>query len=149
METKVSHARFYALLRQIPQAGKEEFVWQYSHLATTSLSEFYERNPQDYRRMIGDMQKLVDEMNGHKPVDTKTAELKRLRSAILHRLQKHGIDTTDWSKVNAFMRQARIAGKTLGEMNMEELTAFIPKMQSILAKDLVKRKETERLMQLN
>jgi hypothetical protein len=138
METKVSHARFYVLLRQIPQANKEEFVWQYSHLKTTSLSEFYESSPDEYRKMINDMQKLVNEMDGYKPNDAKTAELKKLRSAILYRLQKHGIDTTDWNRVNAFMRQPRIAGKTLGEMSAEEMRALIPKMQSILAKDRVK-----------
>jgi hypothetical protein len=149
METKVSHARFYSLLRQIPQANKEEFVWQYSNLATTSLNEFYEKNPQGYRRMISDMQKLVDEINGYRPDNAKTAELKHLRSAILHRLQKHGVDTTDWNKVNAFMRQPRIAGKTLGEMTIEEMQEFIPKIQSILAKDLVKQKEIERLTQSN
>jgi mevalonate kinase len=149
METKVSHARFYVLLRQIPQADKEEFVWQYSHLKTTSLSEFYESDPAQYRQMINDMQKLVNEMDGYKPNDAKTAELKKLRSAILHRLQKHGIDTTDWNRVNAFMRQPRIAGKTLGEMSIEEMKELIPKMQSILAKDRVKQKEIERLQQLN
>jgi len=53
----------------------------------------------------------------------------------LHRLQKHGIDTTDWSRVNAFMRQPRIAGKTLGEMNEDELKALTKKLMKILEKD--------------
>jgi hypothetical protein len=149
METKVSHARFYALLKQIPQMGKDELVWQYSRLSTNSLSEFCEHDPQGYERMICDMQKLVDEINGHKPRNPDTVELKRLRSAILHRLQKHGIDTTDWSRVNAFMRQSRIAGKTLGEMSIEEMKALIPKLQNILAKDKAKRAQIERLAQLN
>ncbi|MPN45710.1 hypothetical protein SDC9_193280 [bioreactor metagenome] len=76
-------------------------------------------------------------------------ELKRLRSAVLHRLQKHGIDTTDWNRVNAFMRQPRIAGKTLGEMSIEELKLFIPKMQAILSKDKAVRDEYERLARIN
>jgi hypothetical protein len=153
METKqVSHARFYALLRQIPQASKEELVWQYSGMLTGSLTEFVERKPNEYKRMIYDMQNLVNEINerlSKDANDAKRAELKRLRSAILHRLQKHGIDTTDWTKVNAFMRQPRIAGKTLGEMTLNELQDFIPKMESILAKDRVKQREIERLQQLN
>jgi mevalonate kinase len=150
METKqVSHARFYALLKQIPQSDKEQFVWEYSGMLTTSLSEFVERKPQEYRQMISDMQNLVNEMNVHSSNDAIKAELKRLRSAILHRLQKHGVDTTDWNKVNAFMRQPRIAGKTLGEMNLEELKSFIPKLQSILTKDKEKQREIERLQQLN
>lgn len=143
------HARFHVLLRQIPQADKEEFIWQYSHLKTTSLSEFYESNPAQYRQMINDMQKLVNEMDRRKSNDAKTAELKKLRSAILCRLQKHGIDTTDWDRVNPFMSQPRIAGKTLGKMSIEEMKEFISKMESILAKDKVKQKKIERLTQLN
>ncbi|MDR0834626.1 MAG: hypothetical protein LBN93_10675 [Candidatus Symbiothrix sp.] len=152
METKVSHGRFYALLRQIPQADKEEFVWQYSGLLTTSLNEFAERKPCEYRHMINEMQVLVNEMNGHASNDAnsaKRAEEKRLRSAILHRLQKHGVNTADWNSVNAFMRQPRIAGKTLGEMSISEMQAFIPKIQSILSKDRIKQIELERLQQIN
>jgi thiamine pyrophosphate-dependent acetolactate synthase large subunit-like protein len=132
MKTKVSHAQFFALLAQMPGADKEDLVWEYSHTVTNSLSEFYNKNPNGYAQMITDMQRIVDKM---KPQTNEQAELKRLRSAILHRLQKHGIDTTDWKRVNAFMRQPRIAGKTLGEMTISELQALIPKLQSILQKD--------------
>jgi hypothetical protein len=149
MESKVSHARFYALLGQIPQANKEEWVWQYSNLRTTSLREFHAIDPQGYSRMIGEMQDLIGEINGHKANNPEIAELKRLRSAILHRLQKHGVDTTDWDKVNAFMQQPRIAGKALGKMSADEMRALIKKMQAVLSKDKAKRAEIERLQQLN
>ncbi len=159
METKTakktSFARFYVLLSQMPGVDKEDLVWQYSGLLTTSLREFYDRNPYGYLRMLNDMQRTIDDMNGKKPraakpaQSWKTAELKRLRSAVLHRLQKHGIDTTDWSRVNAFMRQPRIAGKTMGEMSIDELKAFIPKIESILSKDKVIRDEYERMARMN
>lgn len=122
-----SHARFYALLNRIPEADKEMFVWQYSHSETTSLSEFYERRPEQYRHMIADMQRLIDELYNNE-------EIRRLRSAVLVRMQKYGVDTTDWAKVNAFTAQARIAGKTLGEMNMEDLRRLIPKLEIMLRK---------------
>ncbi|MEL3904429.1 MAG: hypothetical protein P1P63_04890 [Treponemataceae bacterium] len=156
--SKTLFARFYVLLAQMPGVDKEDLVWQYSGLLTTSLREFHERKPYEYVRMINDMQRTIDEMNANKPRATpskraaqpeSTAELKRLRSAILHRLQKHGIDTTDWNRVNAFMRQPRIAGKTLGEMSIDELKAFIPKMQSILSKDKEIRDEYERMARMN
>lgn len=151
--TKPSFAKFYVLLGQMPGVNKEDLVWQYSAMLTTSLREFYERNPIGYARMVGDMQQTVNAMNKQTPrktaVNENTAELKRLRSAVLHRLQKHGIDTTDWNRVNAFMRQPRIAGKTLGEMSIDELKAFIPKMQSILAKDAVIRADYERMARMN
>ncbi|MDR2806279.1 MAG: hypothetical protein LBB85_11725 [Dysgonamonadaceae bacterium] len=149
METKVSHARFYTLLKQIPQANKEDWVWQYSNLRTTSLSEFYESDPQGYNRMIQQMQSLVNELIGRQSCSPEIAELKHLRSTILHRLQKYGIDTTDWSRVNAFMRQPRVAGKTLGEMTVDELRNFIPKMSSILSKQDKIRQEIQCIAFLN
>lgn len=151
--TKTSFARFYVLLAQMPGVDKEDLVWQYSGLLTTSLRDFYDKNPYGYMRMIIDMQRTIDDMNGKKPrapkADAIAAELKRLRSAVLHRLQKHGIDTTDWNRVNSFMRQSRIAGKTLGEMTIDELKAFIPKIESILSKDKEVRQEYERMARMN
>lgn len=151
--TKTSFARFYVLLAQMPGVDKEDLVWQYSGLLTTSLRDFYDKNPYGYMRMISDMQRTIDDMNGKKPrapkADAIAVELKRLRSAVLHRLQKHGIDTTDWNRVNSFMRQSRIAGKTLGEMTIDELKAFIPKIESILSKDKEVRQEYERMARMN
>lgn len=159
METKTakktSFARFYVLLSQMPGVDKEDLVWQYSGLLTTSLRELYQKKPLEYARMLNDMQRTIDDMNKKKPRSEqpaqswKTTELKRLRSAVLHRLQRHGIDTTDWNLVNSFMRQPRIAGKTLGEMCIDELRAFIPKIESILAKDRVIRDEYERMARMN
>ncbi|HBX46332.1 hypothetical protein [Limibacterium fermenti] len=148
-------AKFHVLLGQMPGVDKEEMVWQYSGLLTTSLREFYDKKPYEFGKMIEDMQRIVDEMNGKKPTQKRKAqswdktELKKLRSAVLHRLQKHGIDTTDWDRVNSFMHQPRIAGKTLGEMSIEELRKFIPKMESILVKDKTIRDEYKRLAQIN
>ncbi len=71
--------------------------------------------------------------------------IKSKRSAILKRLQKHGIDTTDWRKVNAFLEQPRIAGKRLYEMSIEEMQNFIRKMESILKKD---KEQQEKMKQL-
>lgn len=136
------HARFYGLINQMQGADKDDLVWNYSHKLTTSLAEFLEKRPVDYQRMINDMQRTVDNM----PTDSKSKtayiierELKKRRSAILLRLQKIGIDTTDWKVVNKFMRNPKIAGKTLGEMDTDEMDLLIPKLESILAKDKADR----------
>lgn len=60
--------------------------------------------------------------------------LKRQRSAVLKRMQQIGVDTTDWNRVNAFLRQPRIAGKPLYELDGGELDALIPKLESIKKK---------------
>lgn len=131
------HSQFYALLASMPGADKEELVWEYSHKLTTSLSEFYKKRPAQYKQMISDMQRTISQ--SAKPDDrTKLIidrELKSRRSAILLRLQKMGIDTTNWSTVNKFMRNPKIAGKTLGEMDTEEMDLLIPKLESIMKKD--------------
>ena len=65
--------------------------------------------------------------------------LKRQRSAVLLRLQKIGIDTTDWIKVNAFLEDIRIAGKPFYKLDYEELTGLIPKLEAILKKQTEKQ----------
>ena len=48
-------------------------------------------------------------------------EIRRRRSAVLKRVQRIGIDTTDWGAVNAFCLDTRIAGKKFRELDGEEL----------------------------
>ena len=60
--------------------------------------------------------------------------LKSQRSAVLKRLQRIGVDTTNWDNVNAFLKSPRIAGKPLYELDSDELSALIPKLESILKK---------------
>lgn len=131
------HARFYALLSNMKGADKDQLVWSYSNMLTTSLAEFLDKKPADYNTMLNDMQRIVGTTtpNNEKVALIIERELKKRRSAILLRLQKHGIDTTDWNAVNRFMRNPKIAGKTLGEMDTDEMDMLIPKLEAILAKD--------------
>lgn len=139
MSTKTNnpHGQFYSLLAKMKGQTKDALVWKYSDMLTTSLNEFQEKKPEDYQQMISDMQKIVKATTDKTPATAYQAEreLKKKRSAILHRLQKYGIDTTDWNVVNKFMRNPKIAGKTLGEMSADEMDLLIPKLEAILAKD--------------
>jgi hypothetical protein len=144
MTNKVSHERFFSLLKQLPGAEKESLVLQYSSMHTTSLRELYKRYPEEYKRMIAAMQAEVNKQDKN-----DTVEIKELRSAILHRIQKHGVDTTRWDNVNRFMRQPRIAGKMLYELSIEEMRALIPKLEAILRKDREKRESEKKLSQCN
>lgn len=126
------HERFFMLLRQMPGASKEELVWQYSDMLTTSLKEFYQKKPEEYKRMIADLQ-----VKANTSKHQADAELKRLRSSILLRLQKHGVDTTNWGCVNTFLQQPRISGKRLYEMTADEMKILLKKLESILAKDAI------------
>jgi hypothetical protein len=138
------HDRFFGLLSQLPGADKEAIIWQYSGMLTTSLREFYQKKPEDYKRMIADLQVKVNDLQ--KPDQT---EIKKLRSSILHRLQKHGVDTTRWECVNTFLQQPRIAGKMLFEMSAEEMRSLIPKLESILSKEAAKRSDEIKMTERN
>ena len=140
---KVSHANFYRLLKLMPGVEKEQIVWEASGMLTGSLSELYEQRPEAYRKMIASMEKVIQKNTSPDEV------LKRYRSAIQHRLQKHGINTANWTEVNAFMKQPRICGRMLWELNTDDLKALLPKLEAILAKDTEIKEELERLKQMN
>lgn len=145
MKTKAPHDKFYSILRLFPGADKESIVWQYSGMLTTSLREFWEKRPEEYRRMLADLQAKVYKKSG----TGDDPEVKKLRSAVLTRLQKHGVDTTDWACVNSFLSQPRIANKRLYEMTTTEMRALIKKLESILAKDIEVRENEARLSNCN
>lgn len=140
MKTKTPFSRFYALLQLMPSADKDELIWQYSNMLTTSLKEFSTNNPQAYEQMIRDMEKMCG---------NNESEVKRLRSAVLHRVQQCGVDTTKWANVNNFMKLPQIAGKMLFEMSNEELRAIIPKLESIINKKTIEKQKYERLKMCN
>lgn len=148
MSQQNPHARFYVLLNRLPQASKTELVWQYSNMRTDSLYEFYQTDRDGYNRMLADMQQLVNSVTRQSGAANQQ-ELKKLRSGILHRLQKHGVDTTDWNKVNSFMENPRIAGKRLYDLTEAEMRVLIPKLESILKKDKQQQADIARLTQLN
>ena len=156
MKTTGTHDKFFALLRGMPGAEKEQIVWQYSNMLTTSLREFYARDPEGYKRMIVEMQEKAQGSGRRAQGDPQTpqgrlntAETKKLRSAILKRLQKHGVDTSDWTRVNTFLVQPRIAGKLLFEMNADEMRRLIAKLEQILRKDAEVREHESKLSECN
>lgn len=72
---------------------------------------------------------------------------KKMRSAVLKRIQQLGVDTTDFDKVNAFCQNGRIAGKPFGMLTIEELESLIPKLEAILRKPKTQMVETRPVMQ--
>ena len=64
-------------------------------------------------------------------------ELRRKRSAVLKQLQKIGIDTTDWNRVDAYCMNTRIAGKEFRKLTVDELETVNIKLR------IIRRKEEE------
>ncbi len=134
--TKRNYSEFYALLNRMPGALdglKEELVLTFTDGRTDSLRAMNER---EYKRMCASMRESI--VHGMSEERHKK-ELKARRSAVLHRMQKLGVDTTNWSNVDHFCMQPRIAGKRFARLTMEELSALIPKLESMLRKKTAKR----------
>jgi hypothetical protein len=143
MKAVKNFAQFFSLFNKMENADEElkcELVGTFTAGRTTSLREM---EPEEYNRMC---ESLRAAQYGQTDADFK-AEIKALRSAVLKRLQKMGIDTTDWAKVDNFCLNPRIAGKMFRHLSKEDLKALIPKLSAISVKDS-KKPAIEKLSKL-
>ena len=128
---RTNYAAFYALLKSMPGASKEDLVLQWTNGRTSSLKEMSER---EYTLMIRQLRQQVENLE----------EKKKARSAVLKQFQLYGIDTTDWDAVDRFCCNARIAGKPFRYLTIPELKALRVKMLSIRNKAELKGYEQRR-----
>ncbi len=143
MAAKKTNAKFAALQRRyhflLRQAGvtedqKEAMLGQYfvtssSELTVTQLGD-----------VCDGLQKLAD---AKKEVPLST---RRLRSQVLDLLTQIGVYKTssDWSSVNNYLMNKRIAGKLLPAMDETELKALIRKLKMIAGHLNEEQKELDR-----
>ncbi len=130
-KTIKSYGEFYSLLKRMPGAHdglKEELVLSFTDGRTESLRAMRDG---EYKRMCASMRESV---NNGMSEERLQIELKKRRSAVLHRMQKIGVDTTSWTNVDNFCLQPRIAGKVFRRLTIDELSALIPKLESIYRK---------------
>lgn len=117
-------ARFYACLNSVQTDDKvhlkESLVSQFTDGRTSSLREMSQA---EYNAMCNSIDPKSDK-EGY-------VRLKSKRSVVLRRLQKLGVDTTDWNAVDKFCLNNRIAGKVFHKLSIEELNAIIPKLIAI------------------
>lgn len=128
---KRNYSRFYAIAKAKGidlELYKDDLISEFTHGRTTSLKDMKEAE--------------YDEMCDCLQTDRRQSEIseayltrrRKSRSAVLNRIQRLGIDTTDFSKVNAFCLDKRIAGKPFGMLTVDELDSLIPKLESMLRK---------------
>lgn len=127
-------SRFYALFNQLPCSGdrdsmKRDLVMQWTWNRTDSLREM---TREEYDACCDAMERIT----GRKD------ELKRKRSSLLKLMQQLGIDTTDWTRINAFCQDQRIAGKPFGRLTCEELEATAVKLRSIQRKGGLRKQQS-------
>jgi hypothetical protein len=77
--------------------------------------------------------------------------LRELRSQVLTILNQMSIYATnnDWSQINTFLLDNRVAGKLLYELTIYELEKLMPKLRSIAAKFKEKQETEKHLMIMN
>ena len=129
---RTNYAAFYALLKSMPGASKEDLVLQWTNGRTASLKEMSER---EYTLMIRQLRQQVENLE----------EKKKARSAVLKQFQLYGIDTTDWDAVDRFCCTPRIAEKPFRYLTIPELKALRVKMLSIRNKAELKGYEQRRV----
>lgn len=125
-------ARYYALINKLPYGGdREEFkkkaVSQYTWGRTEHL---HEMKSSEYDELCKALEKMLPNNNR----DIYIKEMKRKRSAVLHQMQLYGVDTSDWTRVDSFCMNPRIAGKKFRELDGDELDALLIKMRMIRRK---------------
>lgn len=123
-----NYAKFYALLRKLPgdkEEIKRQLVLQYTCYRTDSLKEI---TYGEYKKICDRLQEMVANAGSS---NGNTSELRRQRSICLLLMQKLGIDTTDWNRINAFCLDGRIAGKVFRDLSIEDLEVLSKKLRSI------------------
>ncbi len=136
MEQQVTNfGRFYSAVKALDPIGdrdevKRSLVWQYTGGRTDSLREMtraeYDRCCEDLERKTG-----------------RKDELRKERSKTLNLMQKMGVDTTDWGRVNLLCRDTRIIGKDFYHITAEEHRELRRKLKSIERKGGIRRKPVE------
>lgn len=130
MGAEKNYARFYCLLKQLPYADKETLVEQYTDGRTTSLHEMTSKE-------YGEMCTSLEAHTGWR------VQLKKKRSVCLKLMQKAGIDTTDWQRINDFCRHPKIAGKVFAQLTLTDLGSLQTKLRAIMRKGGLKSQPRE------
>lgn len=119
----MKYGRFYALLGKVLYMGdgsgfKDEIVSDFTHGRTTHVHEMTEG---EYRAACEALESFA---NGKEA-------LRKARSRALHLMQNLGIDTADWTRINAFCSDKRIAGVEFRALDVKALEALAKKLRGI------------------
>lgn len=127
---------FYELLAKMPEATKEEIVYQYS--GGTSLSQLYERAPKVYRQMIEDMKRLTTD---EAQVQVMDKLRKRVIAAIAGYFEKSGL----YSEVSRRERLQKIISTACRAAGVKDFNAMTEtQIKRVYSEFIRKQKTAER-----
>lgn len=120
-----NYHRFYASLNRLPGGNtedmKETLVSSFTDGRTTSLKEMTQK---EYNAMCDSLEERTGWLE----------QLKKKRSVCLKLMQKAGVDTTDWQRINDFCRNPKIAGREFAQLGVKDLDALQVKLRAIMGK---------------
>jgi len=93
------------------------------------------------------LDKLIAHFTHTSKSSNASPEVRAARSVVLKLLMELGIydNTGDWTRVNAYLMDKRIAGKLLYQMTIEEMKTLTLKLRNILLKNKKINQEINRL----
>lgn len=126
-----NYGRFYAAFNDMLWSGdrdelKRTIVSQYTNGRTEHL---HEMTRQEYASCCDGLEHQTN----------YRSRLKKKRSECLRQLQKLGVDTSDWQRVNDFCMNARIAGKPFARLTLDDLDDLRKKLYAIAGNGGLKR----------
>lgn len=121
----VNFSRFYGLvnhpdIKDVKEV-KEVLVSSFTNGRTTSLHEMTEK---EYEAMCKSLEK---QDSGIK----KDNELRKWRHTCLKLLKDVGVDTNDWSVINAYVGSKKLTGKKFNVLSVDELVALSRQLRMI------------------
>lgn len=124
----VSFSRFYGLVnhRHIKDVKgvKETLVSSFTNGRTTSL---HEMTVAEYETMC----KSLEGQEVERKRRRKTSELRKWRHTCLKLLKDVGVDTNDWSVINAYVSSKKLTGKKFNALGVDELVALSRQLRMI------------------
>jgi len=113
--------QFHALLYQTQMTKHKQDI-----LANYNVDSTKELTPDELDEVIA----MLKEIEAEKQAD-KTAEIRHWRHNVLRKVSDCGVNTNDWSAVNAFMLNPRISGKHLYCHTVDELKNLHRKLHNV------------------
>ena len=134
--------RVYSLLKHIrftDSAEQDEYkgalVREFTRGRTTHLREMTHK---EYDAMCDRLAEFTMQKEVERIRAAQYEELKRQRSVVLHLMQRMGVDTTDWARVDALCLDRRIAGKVFRALDHAELESVEKRLRAIERKTMLK-----------
>lgn len=125
--------RFYGALNRLNYAGdhedlKVQLVLDYTGGRTRHLHEMRE---EEYKELCTHLEAKARLTESAKQLKE---QLKKHRAICLCLMNEYGVNTADWSAVDKFCVQPKIAGKRFAWLKIDELDKLARKLRAILGK---------------